>query len=129
MDTKTLDKIKSAVFPATPEGKILADSQRVIGDITDGFTNPGNISTQKVNLTDKVKEAGLTVKQFVDAYGSVELSEADAVQYVADQVAQCASTAVAPAAPGTDKAKRLRLAKAKIAIADADRARLKMKAA
>ncbi len=122
----TLDKIKSAAFPSTPEGKILADSQRVIGDITDGFTKPGNISTQKVNLTDKVKEAGLTVKQFVDAYGSVELSEADAVQYVADQAAQCASTAVAP---GTDKAKRLRLAKAKIAIADADRARLKMKAA
>ncbi len=117
----TLDKIKSAVFPATPEGKILADSQRVIGDITDGFTKPGNISTQKVNLTDKVKEAGLTVKQFVDAYGSVELSEADAVQYVADQVADI---------PGTpDKAKRIRLAKAKIAIADADRARLKMKAA
>ena len=117
----TLDKIKSAVFPATPEGKILADSQRVIGDITDGFTKPGNISTQKVNLTDKVKEAGLTVKQFVDAYGSIELSEADAVQYVADQVADI------PAAP--DKAKRIRLAKAKIAIADADRARLKMKAA
>ena len=121
MDTKTLDKIKSAVFPSTPEGKILADSQRVIGDITDGFTKPGNISTQKVNLTDKVKEAGLTVKQFVDAYGSIELSEADAVQYVADQVADI---------PGTpDKAKRIRLAKAKIAIADADRARLKMKAA
>lgn len=116
MDTKTLDKIKSAAFPATPEGKILADSQRVIGDITDGFTKPGNISTQKVNLTDKVKEAGLTVKQFEDAYGSIELSEADAVQYVADQAAQCASTAVAP---GTDKAKRLRLAKAKMKMAAA----------
>lgn len=120
MDTKTLDKIKSAVFPATPEGKILADSQRVIGDITDGFTNPGNISTQKVNLTDKVKEAGLTVKQFESAYGSIRLSEADAVNYIAGQ---CTTSAT------PDKAKRIRLAKAKIAIADADRARLKMKAA
>ena len=102
MDTKTLDKIKSAAFPATPEGKILAEAQKVIGDITDGFTKPGNISTQKVNLTDKVKEADLTVKQFENAYGSVELSEADAVQYVADQVA---------AAPKSSS-----LAKAKLAL-------------
>ena len=38
------------------------------------------------------------------------------VQHLA---AQCASTTVAPAAPGTDKTKRLRLAKAKMKMAAA----------
>ena len=87
MDTKTLDKIKSAAFPATPEGKILAEAQKVIGDITDGFTKPGNLSTHKIDLTNKVEAAGFTVEQYESVFGSIKRSEADAVQYVADQVA------------------------------------------
>ena len=106
----TLDKIKSAVFPSTPEGKILAEAQKVIGDITDGFTKPGNISTHKIDLTDKVKEAGLTVRKFGETYGSIELSEADAVNYIAGQ---CTTSAT------PDKAKRIRLAKARSRAAKA----------
>ncbi len=126
MDKATLQSIKSGTFPATPEGDIYREMQKQVGIITNDFTAPQNISTQKVDMTEICKQNGITPKQFEDYFGSIQRSEADAVQHLA---AQCASTAVAPTAPGTDKAKRLRLAKAKIAIADADRARLKMKAA
>lgn len=122
MDKQTLQTIKSGTFPATPEGDIYREMQKQVGVITNNFTAPQNISTQKVDMTEICKQEGITPKQFEDYYGSIMRSEADAVQHLADQC-------VKPAAVhGGDKAKRIRLAKAKIAIADADRARLKMKA-
>ena len=111
MDKEVLNKIKVATFPDTPEGRILADCQKIIGDISQGYTKPDNISTIKVDLTDKVKEADLTVKQFEDVFGSVTLSEADVVDYVANQ---CATQP-----ENTDKAKKLKLAKAKMKMAAA----------
>ena len=114
MNQEVLDKIKVATFPDTPEGRVLTDCQKIIGDISQGYTKPDNISTTKVDLTDKVKEADLTVKQFEDVFGSVKLSEADAVQYIADQATQ-----TKPAADSDDKAKKLKLAKAKMKMAAA----------
>ncbi len=111
MNQEVLDKIKVATFPDTPEGRVLADCQKIIGDISQGYTKPDNISTIKVDLTDKVKEADLTVKQFEDVFGSVKLSEADVVDYVAKQCATRTDT--------TDKTKQLQLAKAKMKMAAA----------
>lgn len=102
MNQEVLDKIKVATFPDTPEGRVLADCQKIIGDISQGYTKPDNISTTKVDLTDKVKEADLTVKQFEDVFGSVKLSEADVVDYVANQ---CAAAATAPK-PANDAQKK-----------------------
>ena len=78
MDKNTLKKVQDANFPDTPEGKILADSQKKIGDITDHFTNPDNISATKIDLTNKVEAAGFTVKQYESVFGSIKRSEADA---------------------------------------------------
>ena len=97
-----MKKVQDANFPDTPEGKILADSQKKIGDITDHFSNPDNISATKIDLTNKVEAAGFTVEQYESVFGSIKRSEADAVQYVADQVA---------AAPKSSS-----LAKAKLAL-------------
>lgn len=111
MDKNTLKKVQDANFPDTPEGKILADSQKKIGDITDHFTNPDNISATKIDLTNKVEAAGFTVEQYESVFGSIKRSEADAVQYVADQVADI---------PGTpDKSNKLRLAQARARAARA----------
>ena len=122
MDKQTLQTIKSGTFPDTPEGDIYREMQKQVGIITNDFTAPQNISTQKVDMTEICKQNGITPKQFEDYFGSIQRSEADAVNYLASQ---CATTKSST----PDKAKRIRLAKAKIAIADADRARLKMKAA
>lgn len=119
MDKKTLETVQNAKFPDTPEGRILADSQKKIGDITDNFTNPGNISTTKIDLTKTVEDAGLTVQQYESVFGSIKRSEADAVQYVADQAAQTAAPQPKPAADSDDKAKKLKLAKAKMKMAAA----------
>lgn len=121
MDKKTLETVQNAKFPDTPEGRILADSQKKIGDITDNFTNPGNISTTKIDLTKTVEDAGLTVQQYESVFGSIKRSEADAVQYIADQATQ-----TKPAADSDDKAKRLRLAKAKIMLEKEKRIRLEL---
>ena len=114
MDKKTLETVQNAKFPDTPEGRILADSQKKIGDITDNFTNPGNISTTKIDLTKTVEDAGLTVQQYESVFGSIKRSEADAVLYIADQATQ-----TKPAADSDDKAKKLKLAKAKMKMAAA----------
>ncbi len=119
MDKKTLETVQNAKFPDTPEGRILADSQKKIGDITDNFTNPGNISTTKIDLTKTVEDAGLTVQQYESVFGSIKRSEADAVQYVADQAAQTAAPQPKPADGSDDKAKKLKLAKAKMKMAAA----------
>ena len=126
MDKKTLETVQNAKFPDTPEGNILADSQKKIGDITDNFTNPGKISTTKIDLTQMVEDAGLTVQQYESVFGSIKRSEADAVQYVADQAAQTAAPQPKPAANSDDKAKRLRLAKAKIMLEKEKRIRLEL---
>jgi len=88
MNKEVLNKIKSAKFPDTPEGKILADSVQKIGEITDDFTKPQNVSTTKIDLTEKVEKAGFTVKQFEDVFGNIKRSEEDSVLYVA---AQCSN--------------------------------------
>lgn len=111
MDKEVLNKIKSAKFPDTPEGKILADSVQKIGEITDDFTKPQNVSTTKIDLTEKVEKAGFTVKQFEDVFGNIKHSEEDSVLYIA---AQCAAQP-----ENTDKAKKLKLAKAKMKMAAA----------
>ena len=127
MDKKTLETVQNAKFPDTPEGNILADSQKKIGDITDNFTNPGKISTTKIDLTQMVEDAGLTVQQYESVFGSIKRSEADAVQYVAEQAAaQTVPPQPKPAANSDDKAKRLRLAKAKIMLEKEKRIRLEL---
>jgi Mg2+/Co2+ transporter CorC len=118
MTQKELDTIKNANLDGT-----LADIQRVVGEKTDNFTKPSGISSKKIDMTDDITAAGITVERYKKRFGSVMRSEEDVCKSLIETI-NASTTSATP-----DKAKRIRLAKAKIAIADADRARLKMKAA
>lgn len=115
MTQKELDTIKNANLDGT-----LADIQRVVGEKTDNFTKPSGISSKKIDMTDDITAAGITVDRYKKRFGSVMRSEEDVCKSLIETINSSSTP---------DKAKRIRLAKAKIAIADADRARLKMKAA
>lgn len=123
MTQKELDTIKNANLDGT-----LADIQRVVGEKTDNFTKPSGISSKKIDMTDDITAAGITVERYKKRFGSVMRSEEDVCKSLIETINASTTSATTKTSSG-DKAKRIRLAKAKIAIADADRARLKMKAA
>ena len=59
MTQKELDTIKNASLDGT-----LADIQRVVGEKTDNFTKPSGISSKKIDMTDDITAAGITVDRY-----------------------------------------------------------------
>ena len=115
MNKEVLTKIKNATFPNTVEGKLLADSQRQIGIMTDDYTAPEKIPTESIDLTEAIKDAGLTVKEFETAVGNPKRSLADAVMFVASQVTGSATTTPQPSDDAA-KAKRKRIIAIKLKL-------------
>lgn len=119
MDKQTLQTIKSGTFPTTPEGDIYREMQKQVGIITNDFTAPENISTQKVDMTEICKKNGITPQQYEDYFGSIMRSEEDAALNLASQCTALPGPETSKPQEDGDKAKRLRLAKAKMKMAAA----------
>lgn len=101
MTQKELDTIKNANLDGT-----LADIQRVVGEKTDNFTKPSGISSKKIDMTDDITAAGITVERYKKRFGSVMRSEEDVCKSLIETI-----NATAPKPP-----KFSSLAKAKLAL-------------
>ena len=108
MTQKELDTIKNANLDGT-----LADIQRVVGEKTDNFTKPSGISSKKIDMTDDITAAGITVDRYKKRFGSVMRSEEDVCKSLIETI-NASTTSATP-----DKSKKLRLAKARSRAAKA----------
>lgn len=119
---KDLQLIKGADADKLPFDKgIFKEMQRIIGDKTDGFSNPGGLDTKKVDMTEDIENAQKDPAKFKEKYGSTKYSEVDIVEYLAgvisgnvkppkDESPAQTSTPPKPSADA-DKAKKLKLIK------------------
>lgn len=86
MTQKDLQIIKNADFKDDSNSKIYKEMQRIVGDITDNFTHPENISTEKIDMTSIIKDRGYSVDKYKQTFGSVMRSEEDVCKRMIEQI-------------------------------------------
>lgn len=115
MNTKDLQTIKNADFSYSGmNNSTCKEMQRIVGDITDDFKHPENLSDVKVDMTDTIKQYGYDVDLYKQKFGSVLRSELQAAEHLLQLAKDKGGTPQTPSgSKDADKAKRIRIAKAK----------------
>ncbi len=87
MTQKELQIIKNADFSYSGmNNSTYKEMQRIVGDITDNFTHPENISTEKIDMTSIIKDRGYSVDLYKKTFGSVMRSEEDVCKRMIEQI-------------------------------------------
>lgn len=126
--TKHLQAIRDADPSKVPFDKALfVEMQKYIKERTNNFSDVSGLSKDPVDMTSDIKNAGKSVQDFKQKYGSTSYSEQDIAEYIGNLVSGNAKATKtdkneAPSAPATlprqdsDEEERLRI-KAKAARA------------
>ena len=76
--------IRNAVISGdSKEENIYRELRNIIEDITEEYTHPEKISTEKIDMTDIIKRYGYSVDEYKKKFGSVMRSEQDVVKHLA----------------------------------------------
>ena len=127
---ENLHQIENADTSKMSHPDVYSGLKKDIGIITEGFTDPSQLSDEKVDMTDKIKEEGYTEAEYIKKFGSVMRSEVDVTKGFLQELGVKAGGSSAKSdsddiALKKRKARaRANAAKAKIAI---EKEKLKMK--
>jgi len=113
MTQKELDIIKNAAFSdGSKPSEIYREMQKIIGDRTDNFTNPQGISSEKIDMTETIKQHGYSVDLYKKTFGSTMRSEEDACKNLITKIKVKTDTTKGD----SDKEKRRRKLKIKLKL-------------
>ena len=100
MTQEELKKIRDAEIPEnTSNGAILKQIQTKIGEITSHFSDPELISSDKIDMTKDIQDAGKTTEWYKSKFGSVMRSQEDVCKHFIEVVNDINKQPDVPAEP------------------------------